>query len=124
MVLDLKILNSDAELNSFFEIGNAMFNPGYPLTLNMRLYNPQRNLRHVPDPGATFSLTLTNSDATTFTVIPVVLDAGDRSILTVDLTGVQTQNLIGQNLKLEINEGGELSLACAQMGLKAAKSSC
>lgn len=122
MIYELQMLNTDATLNNFFDIGNARFVPNQPLKLVMRILQPEKNgLRYVPDSGATFSITFKNSDNTTFTKTPTVLDAGDRSIVEVSLTASETELLIGQNLTLEIDEAGETSVALLQMALKSAK---
>lgn len=122
MLFELQIINSDAVLNNFFEIGNATFVPGQPLKINMRIQQTERDLRYVPTAAATFSMTLQTSDPnTSITVTPDFIDQGDRSLVTVSLTGTQTQNLISQGLTLEITDGTLSCVAIKQQGLKAVK---
>lgn len=122
MILSLQMLNSDATLNNFVDIGTARFVPNYSLDLVMRILQPQKGgLRYVPDAAATFSMDFKLSDGTTINKTPTVLDAGDRSILTVSLTDSETELLIGQNLTVEITEPGGVSVAVLQSGLQASK---
>lgn len=124
MVLDLKIINKDAQLNNFFEVGSARFVPGFPVKINMRLFNSELKLRHVPSAAATFAITLKNSDGTTISKVPTALDAGDRSLLTMDLTGTETSLLIGQKFELVITDGSDTCIAVAPMGLQGVKGDC
>lgn len=124
MILELQILDQKAELNRFTVVGTALFKNGLPLTLNMRLFDPETGLRYVPPATATFSIDFKMSDQTTVTKAPTVLDADDRSLLTTSLDASETALLIGQNLELTITDGAEVSVAIAQMAIKASKSSC
>lgn len=121
MVFELQILNSDAELNKFFDIKTASFVPGVPLTLCFRIAQPERDgLRYVPEAGTTFSMNfMTSDDTVTITKVPTQLDASDRSLITVELDATETQNLISQNLRLDISEptAGN-SVAFKQMALR------
>lgn len=118
MVLKLQMLNEDAILNNFQVIGSAQFIPGYELKLVMRLMQSARDLRHVPSSAATFSMTFLKSDNTTLTKTPTFLDAGDRSLLTVTLSALETQLLIGQNLSVEMTDGSVVSVASLQNALQ------
>lgn len=120
MVFDLEVINSDATLNNFFSIGAAQFRPGTPVTINMRIIQSERDLRHVLSAAATLSMTFKTSDPNTnITATPTFIDAGDRSLITVTLTGTDTQNLIGQALILDIVDGPLECVAIKQQGLKA-----
>ncbi len=122
MIYQLQMLNTDATLNNFFDIGSARFFAGKPVTLVMRILQPEKgNLRYVTDNAATFSINFTNSDGTTLSKTPTILDSGDRSIVTITLTGAETANLVGQDLTLNIDESGNESVAILQMALKSVK---
>lgn len=124
MVLAMQMLNEDASLNSFFNIGSAQFIPGSPVKLVMRIMQTARDLRYIPDAAATFSLTLKNSDGTTLVKTPTILDAGDRSIVSVSLTGLETALLIGQNLTLTISEPSGNSAAQLPSAIQSAVMGC
>lgn len=118
MILKIQMLNEDATLNNFQDIGSAQFAPGVALKLVMRLQQTQRDLRYVPDAAATFSMDFLLSDNTTLTKVPTFLDAGDRSLLVVELTDVETELLIGQNLVVEVTEPGGVSVASLPQALQ------
>jgi hypothetical protein len=124
MILNLQILNEDATLNNFMILGSSRFVSGNPLKLVMRLVLECRNIRYITEVGATFSITLQKSDGTTLTKNPTVKFADDRSIIELNLTEVETQNLIGQDLKLEITEGANKHLALLSLGLQQAIAGC
>jgi len=122
MIFQLQMLNSDATLNALFDIDVAKFLPGQALTLNMRILQPERQgLRYVPASGVTFSMDFKMSDDTIITKTPIVLDASDRSLVTVTLSTAETTLLISQNLTLEITEGATTHVAILQMALQATK---
>lgn len=121
MVFSLDMLNSDAMLNNFFSIGTATFYKGKPITLVMRILQPQKsNLRYVLDSGATLSVTLNKSDGTTITKTPTFLDAGDRSLVKLELDSTDTELLIGQAIVLDITEGANQHVAVLQSAIQAA----
>lgn len=118
MILKLQMLNEDATLNNFQDIGSAQFVPGHALTLVMRLMQTQRDLRYVPDAAATMEITFQLSDGSELTKSLSFLDAGDRSLLEVELTDVETELLIGQNLVVEVTEPSGVSVAALPMALQ------
>lgn len=118
MILKLQMLNEDATLNAFHDIGSAQFVPNQSVKLVMRLLQTQRNLRYIPDAAATFSMDFLLSDDTVLTKVPTFLDAADRSLITVTLTALETALLIGQNLLVEVTEPGGVSSASLQSALQ------
>lgn len=121
MVLKLEMLNEDALLNAFHDIGSAQFVPGQSLKLVMRLQQTQRNLRYIPNAAATFSMDFQLSDGTVLTKVPTFLDSSDRSLITVSLTDVETELLIGQNLVVEVTEPSGVSVASLPSALQNAQ---
>lgn len=121
MILKLDAISSDATLNNFSEIGSIKFVAGQSVKINLRIMQLERELRYVPEASATFSLGLKKSDNTTLTVPMNFLDAGDRSLLTVELTALQTTDLISQNITVTVTESSEVSLAVLQNGLQNTK---
>lgn len=118
MVLELKVLNSDAILNNFVEVGSVQFVQGTPLKLVMRMHQPQKDLRYVAEAGATLSIDFKLSDGTTLTKAGVFPFADDRSIVQFDLTGVETQTLISQNLLMTLTETAGDIAAVLQQGIQ------
>lgn len=119
MYLGLKVLNSDAVLNNFEELNTVSIVRGADAKVVMRLVQPaHKGLRYVPASGATFSITLQNSDGTTLVKTPTQPFADDRSILQITLSEAETAALISQGLNVEMNEGAEKTFAVLQSGLQ------
>lgn len=119
MVFSLQMLNSDATLNDFRDIGTHQIVRGADTTIIMRILQPNKDeIRYIPDAGATFSIDLLKSDDTTLTKVPTQPFADDRSILQLTLTETETLDLISQNLNLQITEGSDISYAILQAGLQ------
>jgi hypothetical protein len=124
MILTMLVINSDATLNNFKESTVATFIPGEALTLALRLQQIQRPIRYVPDVAAVITLTLLKSDNTTLTKTATFIDASDRSLLKFELTALETADVIGQNLRVDIVEGLIESTAILQYGLKSMHLGC
>jgi hypothetical protein len=58
------------------------------------------------------------SDGSTLTKVPTFLDDGDRSLIVVELTDVETELLIGQNLVVELTEAAGVSVASLPMAIQ------
>jgi hypothetical protein len=110
MVLTAKILNSDASLNSFYEISSLDFLPGGPADLVIRIFNPQSEIRYVPGIDAKLTIILNNTDGTNLEKAATVVDAGDRSMWKVSLTAEETENLLGGNFTFELDTEGDDSI--------------
>lgn len=111
MILSLKVINSDATLNNFQEIGSAKFVPNQSLKIAMRLMQTERNLRYVPDSAATVSVTFKQSTGPDIVKAASFVDTGDRSLILVELTDLETANLISQSLYVTVTEGSDVSIA-------------
>ena len=112
------VLNSNASLNDFREIGSLDFIPGSAIRLVIRLTQPQlEGLRYVAASGATLDISIAKSDNTDETVAMAELDAGDRSLWYADLTATQTENMIGGSFSFTLTEGATVQLGVIENGL-------
>lgn len=115
----LKILNTDATLNNFKDIGSASIYKGSSAEIVMQLFQEERKIRYMPAAGAVITIDLKKSDGSvlikTFT-FPFSPD--DRSIIKIALTALETVDLISQNLVAKLVEGSNTSFAVAQLGLQ------
>ena len=119
MLLELKVLNSDAILNNFHDIGTARIVRNADSKIILRLIQPDKDfIRYIPASGATFEISLLKSDGTSLVKVPTQPFADDRSVLQLDLTEVETATLISQNLNAKITEGSDISFAILQSGLQ------
>lgn len=113
-MLDIKILNSGAQLNDFRELSAIEYVPGEDLTLVVRMFDSQLDLRRIPATGATYAFVFQLNDGTELTVAASELDVEDRSILTADLTAAQTETIIGSSFRVEVTEGASVIKGVAQ----------
>lgn len=104
MTLTAKILNSDASLNSWKEIGSLDFQPGESQTLVLRLWDKSEDIRYIPPSGTTMTVTF-NTGTSTLDKI-ATLNSDDRALATVALSATETENLIGGNFTFTLDEGG------------------
>lgn len=109
MTLTGKILNSEAELNSFKLVGSVDFMPGADLTLKFMLFNPEEALRYIPGAAAVVKVTLPTINGE-LEKTASFLDAGDRSLIVLELSQAETEDLTGGNLTFEIDELGDGSV--------------
>ena len=100
-----KILNSDATLNNFSEIGNLNFIPGEEITLVIRLVQQDKDqLRFIPNDVSSLTLNL----ATTEGVTEVTMTAmtGDKSIWSGVVTPSQSDIMLGGNINFTLDNNG------------------
>lgn len=119
-MITAKILNSDALLNNFKEIGSLDFVPGAEVTLVIRLFDTQLSLRHIPPAAAITKIFLNKTDGTILekTMTPLT---DDRSIQSVVLEEAETDVLLGGNFTLEIDvigDGSKIEKGMVQNGLR------
>lgn len=120
MILDLKVINSDATLNNFFYLEDIEFVPGTPLKFLIQVIRKDLPIRFIPEVGATITCDFLKSDGTTLTKSGSFKFADDRSILEFSLTDVETTLLIGQNITVTIEELASEHVAILKSGLKVA----
>ena len=113
------VINSDATLNKFEEIGTLSFIPGYDFTLAIRLKQPQRKdkLRYVAASGATLVATLQKSDSTTLSVTFTAV-TGDSSMWTATVAAADNDLLIGGNFTFVLTEGVTTTKGFVEQGLE------
>jgi len=104
------LLNSDAELNTFFEIQSLEFVPGTQIVLALKLYNVQKNLRYIPPVTSILKIYMQKTDGTELEKTMAIIDADDRSMWNVTLTSADTTDLIGGNIRFELDPNGNGSV--------------
>jgi hypothetical protein len=116
-MLTLEILSKNPQLNSFLVGKQFTFASGETAKVTMRLMQPDKNIRYIPDVAATITIDLKKSDGTLLTKTCAFTFADDRSIIEFDLSAVETVDVIGQNLIVKVQEGANVQLAVLQYGL-------
>lgn len=118
MILTLKVLNDDATLNNYQDIGIAQIVRGSDAKVNLQLVQADRKIRYIPDVAAVITADFLNSDGTTLSKTATFPFADDRSIIQLTFTDAETANLIGQNIVVDVQEGSITSIAILQAGLQ------
>lgn len=124
MVLDLLLINEDATLNSYIFIGTQRFVPGAAFDIMAKLMQPDKDIRYIPDSGATLSMTLKKNDGSDLVLAGSFPFADDRSIIKFSVTAGDSADLIGQSLTAEITEGANVSFAILKNGLQSILAEC
>lgn len=119
MILTLKVLNDDATLNNWQDMGgSAQIVRGSDAKLNLQIFQVDRKIRYIPDVAAVITSDFLKSDGTTLSKTATFPFADDRSIIQFSFTDAETALLIGQNIVVDIQEGANTSIAILQMGLQ------
>jgi hypothetical protein len=111
-MFDVQMLNSDASLNAWYPIVSLSYVPGSNLTMVIQLLldrEPQV-IRYIPPSAAVVTLTFTNEDQTTLVKTGALIDAGDRSILSISLSPAETQAIGSNNVVVSIDVNGDQSV--------------
>lgn len=105
-----KVLNSNASLNDFRYLENLEFMVGSKIKFAFRLYNHQLNERHVPPDTAVTKVYFNQTDGTQLEKTATVIDSGDRSMLYVDISEAESENLMGGNVTFQVDVMGDGSV--------------
>lgn len=119
MTLSGKMLNTNATLNSFKVVGSIDFIPGSNLKLNIMIFNPEESIRYIPPSTVIPTFTFPGIDADVVKIATFLAD--DRSIMTVNLTQAETEQLTGGNFTFvldELGDGTQLSEGYVSLGLR------
>lgn len=106
-MLTTKLINSEATLNSFFEISNVQYVAGENLTVSFRLHDRQRDIRYIPNAAATVNVSYVDTSNATISVAASQIDADDRSMWTVSFTQAQTLVIATNSLQVSVDELGD-----------------
>lgn len=109
-MISAKLLNSDAVLNNYISLTSIEYVPGETVILNFKIFNPQLDIRFVPNVAATMDLTFKKSDGTDLVKAAAVLNADDRSMWTVTLSGVETADLASSNIQIDLDTLGDATI--------------
>lgn len=109
-MISAKILNSDAILNNYKFLTSINYVPGETVILNIKIFNPQLDIRLIPVVAATMTMTFKKSDGTDLVKVATKIDAGDRSMWTVTLTGAETLLLASSNIQIDLDTLGDATI--------------
>lgn len=125
-MITANVLNTAATLNSFKVINAVDFYPTSPLKLVLQIENTEEGIRFIPPNTAIVSMLVSQTDASDLAIVGTPF-TDDRSIVTFQLTGNQTENLIGGNILLQIDmlgDGTDILVGLVQNVLQKLALSC
>jgi hypothetical protein len=118
MSLSLKVLNSDATLNSFFETSTFSTIRGSDIAIVLRLFQPDKKIRYIPSVSAVITMDFLKSDGTSISKTASFPFSDDRSIIQFSLSDTETALLISQSLLVKVVEGTITTYAVLQSGFQ------
>lgn len=119
-MLTAQILNSQATLNNYIELGSLSFVPGEKVTLVVKMINDQLGIRYVEaNPAATVKFIFNKSNNETEEVSGTFM-TDDRSIVSAELSSAVTADILGGNFTMEIDvlgDGTDIKKVFVERGL-------
>lgn len=109
-MISAKILNSDAVLNNYIFLTSIEYVPGETVILNTKIYNPQLDIRFIPNNAATMTMTFKNSDGTDLIKSATKISADDKSMWTTTLSASETENLASSNIQIDLDTLGDTTI--------------
>ena len=97
------VLNSDATLNNFQEIGQLSIFRGEEIVVQFRIKNRQLGIRYIPAASATVTFTFNTSSGTLDKV--ATLNTDDRSMASFTLSETETESLLSGDIKFSVVDG-------------------
>ena len=79
-MINAQLLNSQASLNNYFAIESISYVPGENVKINIKIINPELNIRLIPDASAIVTMTFRKTDNTDLVKTATLIDADDRSM--------------------------------------------
>lgn len=117
-MLTIKLLMDNSTVNNYRYLEAKDYTPGVAFDVKFQLYDSETHNRYMPASGSTMSVVMKDQTGTDFTkVASMLFSADDRSMWTFSLTALEATNLTGGNFKVELNEGGTISVGMAYISL-------
>lgn len=133
MRLGIKILNSDATINSFKQLPMLKIAQGETVNLVFQLVDIDQNLRFIPSPGSTVQVSvprnplaipdptfITNRITVDYSInrAAVQLFSQDASIWMIPLAATDTKNMTSSNINVTVNDGSSVKIATFTQAIK------
>lgn len=109
MILSLHVLNEDATLNNFINIGSARAVKGSTAKLMLQLIQPDKKIRYIPSATSVITMDFVNSDTSQILKTASFPFVDDRSIVEFDLSSMDTVGIISQNLIVKITDAAPIT---------------
>lgn len=107
-MLNVKILNNSPQLNSYFYVTSVKYTPGETVDINFQWFNDEVDNRFMPGTAATATVTFKKNDGTDLVkTASKIFPADDRSMWTVNLTSVESAQIVGNQFLAKLDLQGD-----------------
>jgi hypothetical protein len=110
-MLNVKILNDSAQLNSYFYVTSVTYTVGETLTINYQFFDDEApDNRFMPPASATCTVTFKLNDGTDLVkTADMLFPDDDRSMWTVSLDASETATIVGNQFLAKLDVNGDAS---------------
>lgn len=109
-MLKIKLINEQATLNNFNYVEVKEYIAGQALSIKVQITDSETKQRLIPDTGARLNAIFQKRDGTELKKAGTMLfNPDDRSMWKIDLTSAETTDIIGSNVKFELDFNGSAS---------------
>jgi hypothetical protein len=110
-MLKIKLVDAQMTLNNFTFHDVKEYIPGSALTLKVQISDSETNQRLIPATTAKMNAIFQLSDGSELTKAATMLfNPDDRSMWQIVLTAAQTLDIVGSNIKFELDFNGSATL--------------
>lgn len=106
-MLKLKLINEQATLNNFKHVEVKEYIAGQPISIKVQITDSETKQRLIPATNANMNAIFQKRDGTELVkAATMMFNPDDRSMWKVDLTGAETTDIVGSNIKFELDFNG------------------
>lgn len=106
-MLKIKLVNEQITLNNFNYVEIKEYIAGQPMSLKIQIQDSETKQRLIPGTTAKCNAIFQKRDGTELTIQGAMLfNPDDRSMWKFDLTGAQTLDVVGSNVRFELDFNG------------------
>lgn len=106
-MLKIKLINEQATLNNFSFVEVKEYIAGQPMSLKIQIQDSETKQRLIPAANANMIATFQKRDGTELQVAATMLfNPDDRSMWKIELTGPQTLDIVGSNVRIDLDFNG------------------
>lgn len=106
-MLKIKVLNEQLTLNNFEYLETKEYIPNIPFKLKVQISDSETQKRLIPSVDAKMNAVFQNRDGNELVVAATMLfNPDDRSMWQVSLTAAQSNDIIGSNVRFDLDFDG------------------
>jgi len=109
-MLKIKLVNEQATLNNFNYVDIKEYIAGQPLSMKIQIQDSETKQRIIPGTTANLNAIFQKRDGTELKKAGVMMfNPDDRSMWKIELTSAETMDIVGSNVKIELDFNGSAS---------------